>query len=39
MTLSRPSRLSDEAIVMGIRLAIFLACVSLIPGIVWLFSL
>lgn len=39
MTVSHPSRVSDGAIVMGIRLAIFLVCVSLIPGIVWLFSL
>jgi hypothetical protein len=39
MTLRSPSRVSDGAIVMGIRLAIFLSFVSLIPGIVWLFSL
>jgi hypothetical protein len=37
--LCAPSRVSDVAIVMGIRLVLFVACLSLVPGIVWLFSL
>ena len=32
-------RVSDEAIVVAIRLAVFLVFLSLFPGLVWLFSL